>query len=229
MVPATGEEAQPSGPASTLRILFVSESGVCRAPLAAAAMTAALRAAGLADEALCAASCSRDYNAGDGADPFAVAAAEHLGLLADLPSGYTVRVFDERVDIVQNDLVLVFDKYTAADVLREISVFDTIDPGARLSSRVRRLGEFRSTTSTAPDAADIDDPLYGNFGGAKEAAQVTACADDITDCCSGLVEHLMCLRTAAGGAGQLRAAVAGWLCDADGVEWLVPPMLQPRR
>ena len=44
---------------------------------------------------------------------------------------------DFEADIVAHELVLVMDKYTAADVLREVSVYDTINPAARYTSKVR--------------------------------------------------------------------------------------------
>ena len=40
-------------------------------------------------------------------------------------------------DIVANELVLVMDKFTAADVLREVSVYDTISKAGRYTSKVR--------------------------------------------------------------------------------------------
>ena len=43
---------------------------------------------------------------------------------------------DFEADIVANELVLVMDKYTAADVLREVSVYDTINKAARYTSKV---------------------------------------------------------------------------------------------
>lgn len=238
VLPEIDEKATPSG---VLRILFVSESGVCRSPLAVAAANAALDAAGLRDQVQCAAACTRDYNIGDLPDPAAVSAASALGLhLVDV-SGTAggARQFDERTDIVRFDLVLTMDKFTAADVLREISVFDTIHPDAKYSLKVRLLGEFRGMQTgnicgsggDGTTADDIDDPLYGNAGGEKETAAVKACAEDVLNCCQGLAALLVQLN-ADGVAGEeeggLKAGVASWLRNADAVEWLVPPMLQPR-
>ena len=39
-------------------------------------------------------------------------------------------------DIVECELLLVMDKYTAADVLREVSVYDTISKAGRYTSKV---------------------------------------------------------------------------------------------
>ena len=43
-------------------------------------------------------------------------------------------------DIVDYELLLVMDKFTAADVLREVSVYDTISKAGRYTSKVRALG-----------------------------------------------------------------------------------------
>lgn len=54
----------------------------------------------------------------------------------------------------------------------QVSVFDTINAAGGYSRRVRRLGEFhpRLAKIKSPDGQDIDDPLYGNVGGAAEKA-----------------------------------------------------------
>lgn len=156
-----------------------------------------------------------------------------------LPEDFKARTFSPEEDIVQFDLVVVMDKFTAADVLREVtprgeilayldthdttypatkkehsalttlatlisqacpqvlsaaqsrliirdimtvcpeaevlligqvSVFDTINSMGNYSKRVRRLGEFHPQLAKimTPDGQDIDDPLYGNKGGATE-------------------------------------------------------------
>ena len=52
----------------------------------------------------------------------------------------------------------------------QVSVFDTINAAGGYSRKVRRLGEFHADLARlrTPDAQDIDDPLYGNAGGAGE-------------------------------------------------------------
>ena len=54
-----------------------------------------------------------------------------------LPEGAAARQMDFEADIVAHELVLVMDKFTAADVLREVSVYDTINKAARYTSKVR--------------------------------------------------------------------------------------------
>ena len=246
----TMEDAQAAEAAesrSTLRILIVSESGVCRGPLAAAAFTAAAQERGLNAAVECSAAASRDYNEGGPAEPAAISAAECLGWT--IPADYTVDCFLPANDLVRYDLLLVVDKFTAADVLREASVFDTIYLEAGYSGKVRCLGDFHptffqnmisasgTTTSSSSSSADrtfeIDDPLYGNIGGIEEIEAVMDAAEDIQLCCDGVAEWLVGLRDARGDdssteGGSLRNAVAGWLENAEGIEWMRPPLLSPR-
>lgn len=51
-----------------------------------------------------------------------------------------------------------------------MSVYDTINPDGNYCRKVRLLGSFHPELAVrvGPDAADIDDPLYGNVGGAAE-------------------------------------------------------------
>ena len=53
---------------------------------------------------------------------------------------------------------------------RQVSVYDTIDKEGGYSGKVRLLGEFHPSMATniEPGGQDIDDPLYGNVGGAEE-------------------------------------------------------------
>ena len=64
---------------------------------------------------------TRDYNVGDGADVAAQAAAQQMGI--ELPKDFQARQINPEKDIVQFDIVLVMDKFTAADVLREVLLF----------------------------------------------------------------------------------------------------------
>ena len=91
-------------------------------------------------------------------------------------------MFDYEKDIVLYDLVLVMDKYTAADVLREVSVYVTVQKETQYSRKVRRLGEFHPRLKVRDDAdgQDIDDPLYGNCGG--ETARVRLSLPSLADC-----------------------------------------------
>ena len=145
-----------------VRIAFVSESNICRSPLAAALMQQCLEEQGLANEVkvssrvckLCnlhayatllsrtgdlghcspnlkAASlnmdlrskllrlqATRDYTIGEGPHPSAQVAANGLGV--QLPVDFKASRFDYTDDTVHFDLILVMDKFTAGDVMREV-------------------------------------------------------------------------------------------------------------
>lgn len=61
---------------------------------------------------------TRPYNVGEGPEPAAEAAAATLGLT--LPADHAARLFEPAEDIVRHDLLLVMDKFTAGDVMREV-------------------------------------------------------------------------------------------------------------
>jgi hypothetical protein len=89
-----------------------------------------------------------------------------------------------------------------------------------------------------PDGQDIDDPLYGNLGGAGEEQAVARAAVLIGVSCRGLVEMLKEVKAELGSAEggvarggeqaprtmpellRLRVAAMGTM------DWLVPPLLQ---
>lgn len=62
---------------------------------------------------------TRDYNVGDGADVSVQAAVQQMGL--QIPENFQARQINPERDIVCFDVVLVMDKFTAADVLREVN------------------------------------------------------------------------------------------------------------
>lgn len=61
---------------------------------------------------------TREYNVGDAPDIAAQSAAQQMGIA--LPRDFQARQINPERDIVQFDIVLVMDKFTAADVLREV-------------------------------------------------------------------------------------------------------------
>lgn len=221
-------------------ILIVGESNVCRSVIAHACLEQLLEAHGLRDMVKVESCGTRDYGLGDGPDPSAVAAAARLGLR--LPAGHGARLFDPASDIVRYDLLLVLDKYTAADAMREVSSYDLVNRTLQLSRKVRRLGEFRTAGQFTPgggpsgpglmpwddavDAQDIDDPLYGNTGGAEQEAAVMRATRIIQESCEGLVDHLLALlppgaeADARGAAGAAAAQEAEAYGDDGGEEAL---------
>lgn len=93
-------------------------------------------------------------------------------------------------------------------------MFDSINSQGGYSTRVRRLGEFHPTmsTATATDAQDLDDPLYGNANNETEKVrnpllQLCSCyditlqmrKDSILLICPDLASSgvLVCLKLAA--------------------------------
>ena len=122
------------------------------------------------------------------------------------------------------------DGSSAADVLKEICVFDIVERSSR-STLVRRLGEFGARGKVKYADLDVDDALYGNMGGQDEVDAAMAAAEDMADMCAGVVAWLETL--ADGGDGDndgvttsLRERVAAALGELPETQWLVPPMLQ---
>lgn len=189
-------EPEAADASTAARIALVSESGVCRSVLAAGALKAALASRGLSDSFVFECRASRDYCEGEGPDPTAASVAAERGW--ELPPGYAAQQFKEERDIVFFDMLLAMDKFVAADVLREVSVYDTIKNWGMgsYSSKVRRLGEFApeaaaatATGSKQPaDAFDIDDALYGNVEENAELEAVRAAAESIHQSCEGLAD-----------------------------------------
>jgi hypothetical protein len=60
----------------------------------------------------------RDYNVGEGPEAVVQQVAQEEGL--QLPAAFQARQLKPDTDIVAFDMVLVMDKFTAADVLREV-------------------------------------------------------------------------------------------------------------
>ena len=83
-------------------------------------------------------------------------------------------------------------------MLREVAVFDTINPGGFYAARVKPLGAYAAAAPGAsatcagglPPCGDIADPLYGNSGGADEAERLRAAIHQLRSACAGLLAHL---------------------------------------
>ena len=97
-----------------------------------------------------------------------------------------------------------------AQVLREVAVFDTINPGGFYAARVKPLGAYAAAAPRGPGplppCGDIADPLYGNSGGADEAERLQAAVVQLRSACAGLLAHLHQLQARCG---------PGWLHVAD--------------
>lgn len=224
--PWEAERRKEANSADVVQLLFVSESNVCRSVLAEATMNDLLKAYGMSGTVKCASRGSKDFNIGDPPDKALLAVAAELDLR--LPEGQVARQFDHETDIVSFDLVLVMDKYCAADVLREVSVYDTINKAGKYSAKVRMLGEYHKQLSGSkqPDGQDIDDPLYGNIGGQEEQEAVQRTAMIIAEACNGLLEFLQQTKLSASANGlTFRQELISAIDDLEAIDWLVPPML----
>ncbi|XP_024370148.1 uncharacterized protein [Physcomitrium patens] len=203
-----------------VRVLFVSEGNVCRSVYAEAIFNSLIEEQGMQEFVECASKASRDYNVGESPDPRAVSVAEEFGL--KLPAGATSCVFDCQADIVLFDLLVVMDKFNASDVLKEVTVYEAIDKGARYTQKVRRLAEFCRTKKME----DIDDPLYGNMGGPEELVLLRESYEDIRASCVGLMQTIMDIKGGLQDSETLKQGVARSLGAMESLDWLVPPMLQ---
>eukprot|EP00899_Mesostigma_viride_P002119 jgi/Mesvir1/11908/Mv00249-RA.3 len=159
-------ERQDSG---VCRVLFLSEGNVCRSPLAEAMFRAMVRERKAEGIIECASKATKNYNEGEEPDYRTLQVAADMGVALGPDAVSTP--FDHVKDIVFFDLILVMDKFNAADVLKEVSVYDTIHKGGGYSLRVRRLGEFARTRLVE----DIDDPLY--FDTEDEDEMVSNCRE----------------------------------------------------
>ncbi|CAD7698169.1 unnamed protein product [Ostreobium quekettii] len=213
-----------------VRILFVSESNVCRSVLAEAIFTQLVEEMGMGNLLTCDSKGSRDYNLGEGPEASVLQAAEDLGIV--LPEGFQARMVDHARDIVIYDLLLAMDKFTSADVLREVSVYDTIAREGGYSMKVRRLGEFHPVLAKSLDSEgqDIDDPLYGNVGGSEEVEAVKKAARIIEAACLGLMQFFQDLQEQAGDdPAKFKSLVLESVRGMKEMDWLVPPMLQKKK
>eukprot|EP00850_Spirogloea_muscicola_P021702 SM000258S09118 [mRNA] locus=s258:23636:26742:- [translate_table: standard] len=217
-----GREGVAPGDASKVRILFLSEGNVCRSVYAEAVLRRLLAARGLEAFYECESKATQQYNVGEAPDSRAAEVAAEEGL--ELRQGFQARYYEPARDVVDFDLLLVMDKFNASDVLKEVSVYDTITPGANYSSRVRRLGEFARTRTIK----DIDDPLYGNMQGPEELDALRDVLADVQCSCAGLVDKLEEIRPALADGEAFKQGVAKALQGMEAMDWLVPPMLQKR-
>ncbi|KAL2630983.1 hypothetical protein R1flu_015669 [Riccia fluitans] len=202
-----------------VQILFLSEGNVCRSVYAEAILTDLLHQHNMQDMVKCSSKAVKDYNEGESPDSRVVVVAEECGL--KLPEGKVSVVFDCATDIVNADLVLVFDKFNASDVLKEVTIYEAVDKTSRHSGKVRRLGEFCLSRSIE----DIEDPLYGNMGGPEELELLHEALGHIRDSCEGLVERLLNIKATLQGSESFKEGVKRSIGDMEALNWLVPPML----
>ena len=100
------------------------------------------------------------------------------------------RQFAEVQDPVENDIILVMDRYDLQEALREVSVLDAISPGHCYSSRIKMIAPFASMQKVGRRVGiklpmEIPDPIYFN-----KDEEFNALSKDLALCCKGVVDML---------------------------------------
>lgn len=172
------ELRRQTSPTHQAKVVFVDEGNQCRSILAESIFRNMLEHSTLCD-AVAVESASLGPCFGDAYDDAVVTIAK-VGTSLLVPANSdslqaahltlpprTCRVFDECTDIVDADLVLVMDAFDYAALLREVSVFDAINPRGRYSQRVKHVGGFAPIAPTAlrpveatPNNASPDPPRH---------------------------------------------------------------------
>ncbi|KAK9798148.1 hypothetical protein WJX73_009718 [Symbiochloris irregularis] len=204
--PYRAERERSAESRTTTRLLIVDEGNLCRSVLAEA-MFKRLLASSKVPLDVTAESASIGPAADGPHDARVMAVAQEAGLsLSPRPP----RIFDELQDIVNYDLVLVMDKFDLEAVLREVAVFDTINPGGHYAERVRLLGSYAVPGRARPlrpapssQDPDISDPLWGNLGGEDDTAALWGLLRQLRLASKGLLTHLIELNSRYPGRLQL--------------------------
>ena len=201
---------------TTARILFLDEGGEFRAALGAALLTHMLTRLRTALDVTVEYGSLGPLPGFNGGKPSAellhTAAFMGIPLLHTDNSTPAVKQFEEVVDAVRYDLILVMDRFDHQEVLREVAILDAINPGGNYSGRVRLLGPFgmAARRATPPQVVqDIVDPLYHNqmdSSGRQTALQ--AAAMELSFSCRGLATFLLDLQARCHDSLTLRAALA---------------------
>ncbi|KAK9814279.1 hypothetical protein WJX72_003320 [[Myrmecia] bisecta] len=209
--PYTAEKERELSGRTTTRILFLDEGNLCRSVLAEAVFRQCLENSAQPLDIEVESASVGPALSGEHDARVEVAAREFGLQLAPRQA----RIFDELVDIVNFDLVLVMDHFDFTEVLREVAVFDKINPGGFYSLRVKLLGtyvsaarSFSALDSPFADSNDINDPLYGNAWSERELAALRVTIQHIQAACEGLLEHLVQLEQRCVAGLPLQVAMA---------------------
>ncbi|CAE8708618.1 unnamed protein product, partial [Polarella glacialis] len=130
------------------------------------------------------------------------------------------------------DLLVAVDRYVAADAMKEVAIWDTIQHEVEYCSKIRGLYEFG-------EGIEVEDPIYGNFGDQAEKAAMTRTMAALQPAVSGLFIFLRDAVQEAqqqSGSGQegtpdralLQRAVEAGLKRMGDFDWNAPPMLSKR-
>ncbi len=100
------------------------------------------------------------------------------------------RQFAEVQDPVENDVILVMDRYDLQETLREVSILDAISPGQGYSRRIKMIAPFASMQKVGRRVGmklpvEISDPIYF-----EEDEEFNVLSKDLALCCKGFVDML---------------------------------------
>lgn len=100
------------------------------------------------------------------------------------------RQFAEVQDPVENDVILVMDRYDLQETLREVSVLDAISPGQGYSRRIKMIAPFASMQKVGRRLGmklptEISDPIYF-----EKDEEFNVLSKDLALCCKGFVDML---------------------------------------
>lgn len=112
-------------------------------------------------------------------DPEALAMVDHVP-----------RQFAEVQDPVDNDVILVMDRYDLQETLREVSILDAISPGQGYSRRIKMIAPFASMQKVGRRMGmklpvEISDPIYF-----EKDEEFNVLSKDLALCCKGFVDML---------------------------------------
>jgi len=221
-------KAAQKGEEALLQILILGEANICRSPVAEALLRQELSNRGIADVVGCASKSVQDFTVGEGV-PESVRQACRDAELPEVPSDHAARMWRPEWDVCDFDLIVAVDRYVAADAMKEVSVWDTIQKEVEYCAKIRGLYEFGRS------GKEIQDPLYGNVGGEEELASIRSSFVDLQDAIRGLAEALASAvqeaRAQADPVGKeaLQAAVGEMLTSMGAFDWDAPPMLRKRQ
>jgi len=221
--PKAADAASESGAKEPLQILILGEANICRSPIAEAMLRAELEAAGLAGVVGIASKAVQDYTVGEGVPEAVRTGLEALDVPLVAPE-HVARKWRPEWDVVDYDLLLAVDRYVAADAMKEVSVWDTIQKEVEYCGKIRGLYEFN------PKGTEIEDPLYGNTGGAEEQEALKRTVDELRPAVKGIAAALADAVSRSEGTTQaaLRDGLAARIQDMGEFEWDAPPMLRKR-
>lgn len=225
-----------SGPASSsrqpLQILVLGEANICRSPIAMAMLQKELDGHGLGKLVGCSSKAVTDFSKGEGLPPRVREECELAGF-PEVPGDHVARMWVPEWDVCDFDLLVAVDRYVAADAMKEVSIYDTVQKQVEYCGKIRGLYEFGEL------AQEIEDPLYGNVGGDQERHALRRALKSLESATKGLAESLATsIADASGGALPeadsdttkriLQAGVNSMLERMGAFDWDAPPMLRRR-